>query len=236
MVHGHSPRMARGCKGGPRPKSCPHPDCSRLLSRRTRREIDAGRDNSQLVAVKGAGADFPVHRRTMEPVAELSGPRRGEKIDLAPHEAERSKARSQVERTNSQLKDHHGGRQVRVRGPTKVYTHLMFGIPAIAGERILRLLTEPPRSPGPAADAIRRDRPFAWKLDLAMSPEWNRTSRPLKGARNTDPRHLPRFGSILTGNFRWAPSVGGYFRQAFVPPSDGIGASCRAQASGVLDR
>jgi hypothetical protein len=67
-------------------------------------------------------------------------PRRGEKIDFAPHEAERYKARSQVERTNSQLKDHHGGRQVRVRGPAKVYTHLMFGILVIAAEQILRLL------------------------------------------------------------------------------------------------
>jgi hypothetical protein len=67
-------------------------------------------------------------------------PRRGEKIDFAPHEAERYKARSQVERTNSQLKDHHGGRHVRVRGPAKVYTHLMFGILVIAAEQILRLL------------------------------------------------------------------------------------------------
>jgi hypothetical protein len=67
-------------------------------------------------------------------------PRRGEKIDFAPHEAERYKARSQVERTNSQLKDNHGGRHVRVRGPAKVYTHLMFGILVIAAEQILRPL------------------------------------------------------------------------------------------------
>ena len=46
-------------------------------------------------------------------------PRRGDKVDFAPHEAERYKARSQVERTNSQLKDHHGGRHVRVRGPAE---------------------------------------------------------------------------------------------------------------------
>ncbi len=67
-------------------------------------------------------------------------PRRGKKIDFAPHEAERYKARSQVERTRSQLKDSHGGRQVRMRGPAKVYTHLMFGILVIAAEQILRLL------------------------------------------------------------------------------------------------
>ena len=67
-------------------------------------------------------------------------PRRGEKIAFAPHEAERYKARSQAERVNSQLKDNHGGRHVRVRGHDKVYAHLMFGVLVIAAEQILRLL------------------------------------------------------------------------------------------------
>lgn len=67
-------------------------------------------------------------------------PRRGEKIVFAPHEAERYKARSQAERVNSQLKDNHGGRHVRVRGHDKVYAHLMFGVLVIAAEQILRLL------------------------------------------------------------------------------------------------
>ena len=67
-------------------------------------------------------------------------PRRGEKIAFAPHEAERYKARSQAERVNSQLKDNHGGRQVRVRGHAKVYAHLMFGLLVIAAEQILRIL------------------------------------------------------------------------------------------------
>jgi hypothetical protein len=66
--------------------------------------------------------------------------RRGEKIEFAPHEAERYKARSQAERVNSMLKDNHGGRHVRVRGAPKVHTHLMFGILVIAAEQILRLL------------------------------------------------------------------------------------------------
>ena len=66
--------------------------------------------------------------------------RRGEKIEFAPHEAERYKARSQAERVNSLLKDNHGGRHVRVRGAPKVYTHLMFGILVIAAEQLLRLL------------------------------------------------------------------------------------------------
>ncbi|MBK8637291.1 MAG: transposase [Chromatiaceae bacterium] len=66
--------------------------------------------------------------------------RRGEKIEFAPHEAERYQARSQAERVNSLLKDNHGGRHVRVRGAPKVYTHLMFGILVIAAEQLLRLL------------------------------------------------------------------------------------------------
>jgi hypothetical protein len=67
-------------------------------------------------------------------------PRRGEKIEFLPHEAERYKARTGVERTNSDLKDNHGGRHVRVRGATKIYAHLMYGILVIAAEQILRLL------------------------------------------------------------------------------------------------
>ena len=67
-------------------------------------------------------------------------PRRGEKNEFLPHEAERYKARSGVERTNSDLKDNHGGRHVRVRGAAKVYAHLMYGILVIAAEQLLRLL------------------------------------------------------------------------------------------------
>ena len=67
-------------------------------------------------------------------------PRRGEKIEFAPHEAERYKARSQAERVNSQLKDLYGGRHVRVRGHDKVYAHLMFGVLVIAAEQMLRML------------------------------------------------------------------------------------------------
>ena len=66
--------------------------------------------------------------------------RRGEKLEFAPHEAERYQARSQAERVNSLLKDNHGGRHVRVRGASKVYTHVMFGIRVIAAEQLLRLL------------------------------------------------------------------------------------------------
>ena len=68
-------------------------------------------------------------------------PRRGEKNEFAPHEAERYKARSSAERVNAHLKDHHGGRQIWVRGNEKVMAHLMFGILVITSEQLLRLIT-----------------------------------------------------------------------------------------------
>ena len=68
-------------------------------------------------------------------------PRKGEKIEFAPSEAQRYKERSQAERTNASLKDDYGGRFVRVRGNSKVMSHLMFGILALTAEQLMRLLT-----------------------------------------------------------------------------------------------
>jgi len=68
-------------------------------------------------------------------------PRRGEKKEFAPHEAQRYKARSSAERVNAHLKDNHGGRQIWVRGNEKVMAHLMFGILVITSEQLLRLIT-----------------------------------------------------------------------------------------------
>lgn len=80
--------------------------------------------------------------RKMEHVPLIEhNPRNGEKIEFAPHEAQRYKERSGAERPNSHLKDNRGGRAVRVRGHDKVYAHLMFGILSIAAGQLLRLLT-----------------------------------------------------------------------------------------------
>ncbi len=69
-----------------------------------------------------------------------NNPRRGEKIHMDPATHKRFGQRSSVERVNAYLKDNHGGRNVRVRGPAKVMTHLMFGIIVIAGTQLFRLL------------------------------------------------------------------------------------------------
>ncbi|KRH78829.1 transposase DDE domain protein [Ferrovum sp. JA12] len=68
-------------------------------------------------------------------------PRKGEKIEFTPSEAQRYKERSQAERINARLKDDYGGRYVRVRGNAKVMSHLMFGMLALTAEQLMRLLT-----------------------------------------------------------------------------------------------
>jgi hypothetical protein len=67
-------------------------------------------------------------------------PRRGEKIPFAPHEAERFKVRTQIERANARIKDEFGGRYVRVCGHVKVTTHLMLGVLVLTADQLLRLI------------------------------------------------------------------------------------------------
>jgi len=49
--------------------------------------------------------------------------------------------RSSVERVNSYLKDSFSGRSIWVKGAKKVFSHLMFGILAMTGQRLLRFAT-----------------------------------------------------------------------------------------------
>ena len=66
-------------------------------------------------------------------------PRRGEKIEFAPHEAQRYKVRSAAERTNARLKEEFGANNVMVRGADKVMCHLMFGLLVLSAEQLMRL-------------------------------------------------------------------------------------------------
>jgi len=63
-----------------------------------------------------------------------------EKRAFAPHQAQRFKERTSVERVYGRLKDEFGGRMIRVRGATKVMASLMFGILALTADEILRLV------------------------------------------------------------------------------------------------
>lgn len=59
--------------------------------------------------------------------------------ELAPDRADRYRNRTIVERFFSDLKDNHGGNFVFVKGAEKVKAHLMAGVLAIFGLRVLRI-------------------------------------------------------------------------------------------------
>ena len=65
-------------------------------------------------------------------------PRSGEKMEFAPHEAQRFKERSTVERVNARLKDNFGAHRVNVRGAAKVMTHLMFAVLVLTADQLQR--------------------------------------------------------------------------------------------------
>jgi hypothetical protein len=69
-----------------------------------------------------------------------NNPRRGEKILMDPATKSRFAERSSAERVNSNLKDNYGGRNIRVKGASKVMAHLMFGIVSITAMQLYRLL------------------------------------------------------------------------------------------------
>jgi hypothetical protein len=66
-------------------------------------------------------------------------PRGGEKIEFEPADARRYRERTVAERSNARLKDEFGGRHVRVRGPCKVMSHLMFGVLVLSADQLMRL-------------------------------------------------------------------------------------------------
>jgi hypothetical protein len=74
------------------------------------------------------------------PIIDHNPRRGGEKIQMEPATKVRFAERSTAERVNSNLKDNHGGRNIRVKGPEKVMAHLMFGVIAITASQMFRLL------------------------------------------------------------------------------------------------
>jgi hypothetical protein len=66
--------------------------------------------------------------------------RNGEKKEFTPAEKIRYRERSTAERVNADLKDNHGGETIRVKGQQKVFTHLMFGVVAVAVKQLFNML------------------------------------------------------------------------------------------------
>lgn len=59
---------------------------------------------------------------------------------MDPAQAVRFRNRSKAKLVNSNLQDNYCGKFVRVRGASKVMTHLMFGLIAITATQLFRLL------------------------------------------------------------------------------------------------
>jgi hypothetical protein len=74
------------------------------------------------------------------PIIDANKRRGAEPPPMEPDRARHYKARSSAERVNSNLKDNHGGRTLRVRGASKVMTHLMFGVIVMSAEALIRVL------------------------------------------------------------------------------------------------
>lgn len=80
------------------------------------------------------------HSRKLGHVPIIDAQARGEhSVPMAPHQAQRFRERTTVERVYARLKESFGGATIRVRGYAKVMAHLMFGILALAADQILRL-------------------------------------------------------------------------------------------------
>jgi hypothetical protein len=93
--------------------------------------MDSAYDAPQIHAFSRALGHVPI----IDP-----NPRRGEKIPLAPAQAQRFQQRTSSERVNSLLKECYGGRFVRVRGAQKVMAHLMFGLIALTAMQLYQLI------------------------------------------------------------------------------------------------
>ena len=85
--------------------------------------------------------DLHAHSRDLGHVPLIDhNPRGGEKEAFEPLDALRYQERAVAERSNARLKDEFGARHVRVRGPIKVMSHLMFGVLVLSADQLMRLL------------------------------------------------------------------------------------------------
>lgn len=110
------------------------------LAMRTAQRVD------NLYDLMDSAYDVPLIREKIialghVPIIDGHTRRGGEKPPFAPHEAQRYKERTTVERVFARLKEEFGGRVVRVRGPAKVMTSLLFGLLALTADQLLRLIS-----------------------------------------------------------------------------------------------
>lgn len=75
------------------------------------------------------------------PLIDFNHRQKSDTREFLPHEAQRYKERSTVERANSRLKDEFGALNLRVRGHAKVMAHLMFGVIVLTVDQLIRFVT-----------------------------------------------------------------------------------------------
>ena len=87
--------------------------------------------------------------------------------------------RTAAERVNGSIKDDYGGRHLRVRGPVKVFCHLMFGIVAFTASCLFNLFKPQPHpSPARSSDTIKLTQRYVFCKRLNTSRSALRKSTP----------------------------------------------------------
>lgn len=108
--------------------------------------MDSAYDAAVLIEDIQAAGRVPIidrnTRRNTSLRAEIDGERKRRHLIRIPDPDDlRYRERTNAERANGRLKDEFGGRTVRVRGPVKVFCHLMFGVAVLAADSLLRLFS-----------------------------------------------------------------------------------------------
>jgi hypothetical protein len=112
--------------------------------------MDSAYDAAVLIEDIRAAERVPIidhnTRRNTSLRAEIDGERQRRQFIRIPDPDDlRYRERTNAERANGRLKDEFGGRTVRVRGPVKVFCHLMFGVAILAADSLLRLFSRKPQ-------------------------------------------------------------------------------------------
>ena len=112
--------------------------------------MDSAFDAAAIVAECHAAGRIPVidinTRRQTELKAEIAAERLARRtINMPDPEDLIYNERTNAERANAAIKDDYGGRYLRVRGPLKVFSHLMFGVAAFTASALLNLFQPSPQ-------------------------------------------------------------------------------------------
>ncbi len=105
--------------------------------------MDAGYDAAEIYEHSRSLGHVPIIKPVRRKHKEIpfSGRDEFEAREMTWAEQDRFRERTMVERVNARLKDEFGGRQIRVRGASKIMAHLMFGLLALTADQILKLVS-----------------------------------------------------------------------------------------------